>query len=172
MKTSLTLEKETRNKINSMLPGLISERNTFSQQRIGEMYEGFQGVKAIREELMLTFKPGETFLVLGAPKVANEKWEGWLLGFHKKRIQRKIGMKIIYNHDALEFGRIRSKMKLTQVRYMPNKLSSPNWIDIFQEAVLFVVLADKNPIAFLVRDKSLADSFRSYFQIMWKLAKK
>jgi predicted transcriptional regulator len=164
--------KDTEKQINSILPNLIAERNTFSQQRIGEMYEGFQGVKAIREELMLTFEPGEALCVLGAPKIANEKWEGWLLDFHKRRIARKVGMKIIYNHDARTFGEIRTKMKLTQVKYMPNNLSSPNWIDVFPEAVLFVVLADKNPIAFLVRDKSLADNFRAYFELMWKLAKK
>jgi predicted transcriptional regulator len=164
--------KETRDEINSILPSLVSERNTFSQQRFGEMYEGLQGVKAIREELMMTFKPKDTLLVLGAPKIANEKWEGWLLDFHKRRIARKVGMKIIYNHDARSFGEIRTKMNLTEVKYMPNNLSSPNWIDIFPEAVLFVVLADKNPIAFVVRDKSLADNFRAYFELMWKIAKK
>ncbi len=164
--------EETKNEINSILPKLIAERNSFSQQRIGEMYEGFQGIKAIREELMMTFRAGDTLLVLGAPKVANERWEGWFLDFHKRRISRKVGMKIIYNHDARSFGEIRAKMKLTEVRYMPNNLSSPNWIDIFPEAVLFVMLVDKNPIAFLVRDKSLAENFKAYFEMMWKLAKK
>jgi len=163
--------KDTKDQISSILPNLISERNTFSQRRMGEMYEGFQGVKAIREELMQTFKSGDTLFVLGAPKIANEKWEGWLLDFHKRRVAKKVSMKIIYNHDARAFGEIRTKMKFTEVKYMPNNLSSPNWIDVFPGAVLFVVLADKNPIAFLVRDKSLADNFRAYFDMMWKLAK-
>jgi len=81
-------------------------------------------------------------------------------------------MRIIYNNDAREFGKVRTRMKITEVKYMPNNLSSPNWIDIFPEAVLFVMLVDKNPIAFLIRDKSLSDSFRSYFNLMWKLAKR
>lgn len=164
--------EETKSEINSVLPSLISERNTFSQQRVGEIYEGLNGVKAIREELMMTFKAGDILLVLGAPKVANEKWEGWFLDFHKRRIARKVGMRIIYNNDAREFGKVRTRMKITEVKYMPNNLSSPNWIDIFPEAVLFVMLVDKNPIAFLIRDKSLSDSFRSYFNLMWKLAKR
>ncbi len=163
---------ETKKEINLMLPTLLSARESFLPQRLGEMYEGLNGVKAIREELMDSLKVDNALLVLGAPKIANEKWEGWLLEFHKKRINRKIKMKIIYNADAKEYGEIRTHMKLTEVKYLPNNLTSPNWIDIFPTTVLFVMLVDKNPLAFVVRDKDLANSFRSYFEIMWKIAKK
>ena len=150
-----------------ILPQLMQQRASAVTKRIAEMYEGFQGVKEIREELMMTFEMGDTFLVLGAPKIANVKWEGWFLDFHKRRIQRKVKMKIVYNANAQEYGKIRKKMKLTEVRYLPNKLVSPNWIDIFPNAVLFVMVLN-NPIAFVVRDTELANSFRSYFDIMWK----
>ncbi len=153
-----------------ILPQLILQRASAVKKRIAEMYEGFQGIKAVREELMMTFKAGDTFLVLGAPKIANVKWEGWFLDFHRRRIQRKVKMKIIYNADSREYGKIRTKMKLTDVRYLPNQLVSPNWIDIFSEAVLFVMVL-KNPIAFVVRDVELANSFRAYFDIMWKNSK-
>lgn len=128
-------------------------------------------MKAIREELISSLGSGEDFLVLGAPKIANERWESWLLNFHKRRIERKVQMKIIYNSDAKDFGEIRKKMKLTQVRYLPNKMVSPNWIDIFPNAVLFVILLD-NPLAFVVRDRELAKSFKNYFEIMWKNSRK
>lgn len=150
-----------------VLPQLMMQRASTSKKRIAEMYEGFQGIKAVREELMMDFKSEDTLLVLGAPKVANVKWEGWFLDFHKKRIQRKVRMKIIYNANAKEYGKIRAKMRLTEVRYLPNKLVSPNWIDIFPNVVLFVIVLN-NPIAFVVRDAELADSFRSYFEIVWK----
>ena len=76
-------------------------------------------------------------------------------------------MKIIYNANAGEYGKIRKKMKLTKVRYLPNQLVSPNWIDIFSDAVLFVMVL-KTPIAFIVRDPELVKSFKAYFDIMWK----
>jgi len=157
----------TRKEVQQILPQLIQQRESVPKKRVAEMYEGFQGLKAIREELMLTFKSGDTLLVLGAPKIANVKWEGWFLDFHRRRIKRKVKMKIIYNANAREYGEIRKKMKLTQVKYLANDLISPNWIDIFQDTVLFVMVL-KNPLAFVVRDKELANSFRSYFEIMWK----
>ncbi|MBS3137739.1 hypothetical protein J4232_04860, partial [Candidatus Woesearchaeota archaeon] len=150
-----------------VLPQLMMQRASVSKKRVAEMYEGLNGIKAIREELMQTFKAGDTFLVLGAPKVANVKWEGWFLDFHKRRIKRKVKMKIVYNANAQEYGKIRKKMELTEVRYLPNKLVSPNWIDIFPDAISFVMVLN-NPIAFVVRDTELANSFRSYFDIMWK----
>jgi sugar-specific transcriptional regulator TrmB len=161
------LDKTKNEVITEVLPLLMTQRASISKKRVAEMYEGLNGIKAIREELMKDYNSGDTLLVLGAPKVANVKWEGWFLDFHKRRIQRKIKMKIIYNANAKEYGKIRKKMKLTDVRYLSNKLVSPNWIDVFPDSVLFVMVL-KNPIAFVVRDKELANSFRSYFNIMWK----
>ncbi|PIN73699.1 hypothetical protein COV20_05760 [Candidatus Woesearchaeota archaeon CG10_big_fil_rev_8_21_14_0_10_45_16] len=156
-----------KNVVTEVLPRLMMQRASVSKKRVAEMYEGFQGIKAIREELMINFKSEDTLFVLGAPKVANVKWEGWFLDFHKRRIQRKVKMKIIYNANAKEYGKVREKMRFTEVKYFPNKLVSPNWIDIFPDAVLFVMVL-KNPVAFVVRDTELANSFRSYFEIMWK----
>ncbi|NQV91860.1 TrmB family transcriptional regulator [Candidatus Woesearchaeota archaeon] len=164
--------EQTKIKIQQdLLPQLILARQTATTQRLAEIYEGYQGLKAIREELMATFKPNETLLVLGAPKIANEKWEGWLLDFHKKRIKHKIKMKIIYDADAKKFGEIRKKMSLTEVRYLPKANASLNWIDIFPNAVMFGMVL-KTPIAFVVRDKELAKSFKVYFNIMWAQTKK
>lgn len=163
-------EKElgkTKEEINKIIPELLLQKSMEKTKRVAEIYEGFQGLKAIRGELINSMKPEEEFLVLGAPKIANEKWEGWFLDFHKNRIKKKIPMKIIYNANAREYGKIRTGMKLTEVKYLPNELVSPNWIDIFSDAILFVILTE-NPIAFVVRDKELAKSFKSYFEIMWK----
>jgi sugar-specific transcriptional regulator TrmB len=159
--------KTTKQEVIDILPQLTQKIGTADQKRIAEMYEGYTGIMAIRDELMNTFRKGESLLVLGAPKEVNELMEGKLLAFHRRRIKNKIGMRIIYNSDAREFGNVRKKMQLTQVRYFPNNLVSPNWIDIFPETVMFAILL-KKPICFVVRDKSLANSFRTYFEMIWK----
>ncbi|MDP2750877.1 MAG: helix-turn-helix domain-containing protein [Nanoarchaeota archaeon] len=158
--------EQTKEEINKIIPELLLQKSLEKTKRLAEVYEGFQGLKAIRAELISSMKAGEEFLVLGAPKVANEKLEAWFLEFHKNRIKKKITMKIIYNANVREYGKIRAGMKLTDVKYLPNDLVSPNWIDIFPDAILFVMLAE-NPIAFVVRDKALAESFKAYFKMMW-----
>ena len=158
--------QDTKDKLGNVVHELLLQRNLSNQRRIAEIYEGFKGLKSIREELRDSMKPGETMLVLGAPKIANEKWESWLLEFHKERVKRKINLKMIYNSDVREYGKLREKMKLTEIKYLPNKLVSPNWIDIFPEEILIVTVL-KEPITFILRDKEVAKSFRAYFDIMW-----
>jgi sugar-specific transcriptional regulator TrmB len=159
--------QNTKNQLHKVIQELLLQRNLSNQKRIAEIYEGFKGLKAIREELRDSMKVGETMLILGAPKIANEKWESWLLEFHKKRIKKRVGLKMIYNSDVREYGKLREKMKLTEIKYLPNNLVSPNWIDIFPEEILIVTVL-KEPITFLLRDKEVAKSFKAYFDIMWK----
>jgi len=118
--------QQTKSEVEKIIPQLNLQRATADKKRVAEIYEGFHGVKAIREELISTLNAGEDFLVLGAPKIANERWDSWFLNFHKRRIERKIKMKIIYNSDAQEYGKVREQMKFTSVKYLPNKLVSPN----------------------------------------------
>ena len=157
---------QVKHELEKILPLLSMQRQSVEKQRTAELYAGFHGLKTIREELLSRMKKGDKLLVLGAPKIANEKFESWLLDFHTNRIKKGIGMKIIYNSDAKPYGKIRKKWKLTEVRYLPNNMVSPSWIDIFTGAVLFAVLIPK-PIAFIVRDKELSRSFANYFDIVW-----
>lgn len=63
---------------------------------------------------MGTLKKGEELLVLGAPKIANDKWEGWLLDFHKNRIKNGVSMRIIYNSNAKEYGARQSPSEIVK----------------------------------------------------------
>ena len=119
---------------------------------------------------MTSYKAGENFLTMGCPKAANDRLEPYFLKFHERRQKNKVGMRIIYNADARAYGKIRTKMKKTSVRYLPKQFPSPHWIDIFPEAVMFVLVL-KDSLAFVVRDAELASGFRSYFEIMWKNSK-
>jgi sugar-specific transcriptional regulator TrmB len=161
--------KKVKTQVENLIPKLQIQREAFSTNRFAEIYEGFNGLKSIRMELLESMKQNEELLVLGAPRIANEKMEGWLLEFHKLRIKKKVSMKIIYNQDAHYYSEKREKMKLTEVKYMPAGISSPTWIDVFPNAVFIGILTSK-PVAFVVRDKEAADSFRNYFQLLWKIS--
>lgn len=158
---------KTKREIEEVLPQLMLQRTLAKNQPLAEIYSGWQGIIAIRDELMATYKAGDTFLTMGCPKVANDRLEPYFLKFHQRRQKNKVGMRIIYNADAREYGELRKEMQKTSVRYLPKQFPSPHWIDIFPEAILFVMVLN-NPIAFVVRDVELANSFRAYFDIMWE----
>src|SRR3989344_5359210 len=152
----------------TLLVDQLSLLRTVQQKSIAEIYEGFHGLRSIREELLATLKKGEELLVLGAPRIANEKWEAWFLQFHTRREERGDGMRIIYNPNTRSYGERRKQFKKTHVKYFPEKLAIPNWIDIYKDTVLFVIVNRDPVVTIVLRDKSLADSFRYSFEIMWK----
>lgn len=151
---------------------LLSALNKQSKNtQNAEIYQGFNGLKAIRDQLISTLSKGDEFLVFGAPRIANEKWEAYFWSFHKKREARGVSMRILYNANARPFGEKRKRFKLTCVRYLPSGIVSPNWIDIFSDSVLIVLILKTGPISIVIRDKSIAESFREYFNIIWKTSK-
>jgi sugar-specific transcriptional regulator TrmB len=155
--------------VKKLIPELMSLRAPTA--RVVEFFEGFNGLKAGREDLLASMNKGNTLLVLGAPRAANEKWEQWFLDFHKRRIKRGVGMRIIYNADTRDYGGKRAKMKLTDVRYLPEDFTTPTWFDVFNDKILIVILPKgEKAYALLVRDKSVADSVRAYFELLWKIS--
>ena len=162
--------KQTKKEVENIIPQLLAQRNSQNTQRVAEIYEGFRGLKTIREELLNEMDEKDTLLVMGAPTIANELWEHWLLNFHKVRISKKIGMKILYNSDAKKYGVVRKKMEYTTVKYLPKNITSLMWIDVFKNAIMFGIVLDK-PIAFVVRSNEARQSLENYFNILWKEAK-
>src|SRR3989338_6719363 len=110
--------EKTKKEAEKILPKLSLQRATLGKKKTAEIYEGFHGLKAVREELILTLKKGDEFLVLGAPRLFNEKWEAWFLDFHRRREARGVGMRIIYNSNAREYGEKRKQFKKTKVKYL------------------------------------------------------
>lgn len=56
-----------------------------------------------------------------------------------------------------------------EIKYLEN--TTPAEINIWADNVMIVILR-KTPTVVLITDKKVADSFRQYFDIMWKIAKK
>src|SRR3989338_2468190 len=106
--------------------------------------------------------------ILGAPKIANLKWEAWLLEFHKKRQELGIGMRILFTSDCRAYGEKRKQFKKSYVRYLPKHVKSTNLIDIFNDVFLCVIIQE--PQTIVIRDPSLAGSMRQYFDLLWKIS--
>ena len=104
---------------------------------------------------------------MGVSRQAYEKFNAYLKDWNKRRIALGVKMKIIYHHDCRDFGKSREKLKLTEVRYVNKELETPAWIDIFEDYVATINIQG-NPLVFLMRDKSSAESYKKHFELMWK----
>lgn len=159
----LDQEKE----IDKVLPQLKAIRKSGEDMIKSEIYEGLRGIKSIYEKIFSTLKKGETQYIIGAPRIANELIEGFLLEWHKKRIKKGIKCKYIYDGNVKDYGKVRAEMPLTDVRYLPKKMVSPVWIEIFKDCVVIGHIKGYNAVLFLMQDKEIAKSYLDYFKLIW-----
>ena len=71
------------------------------------------------------------------------------------------------NHDAKNAPITKSPM--VKYKILPKELSSPNVIYIYEDKIANV-LWSKPPVSFVIKDKNIADSYRRYFNFLWKIS--
>ena len=164
--------KEQEKEIDTLLPKLKEIQASGKEVIQSEIYEGLKGLKSVYEKILNVLGKNDTQYIIGAPKIGNELLEGYLLEWHKKRLKKGIRCKIIYDNDAKEYGKVREKMPLTEVRYMPKEISSPMWIEIWGDYVAIGHIKERNAVLFLIHDRGIAKGYLDYFNLIWKIAKK
>ena len=168
----LLLEKE--NELSQIIPELkqkqlLAEKLEKKEQKV-QTFEGIKGIKTALENVLNILKKGDEFIVFGSPRIGSEKLHGFFNDFHKRRAKKGIKYKIIYNSDAKEFGEERKKYELTEVRFLPRGMNTPSVSWIFKDYVALVVFSEE-PVALVIKNKQMVESFNSYFKFMWALCK-
>lgn len=157
--------------IKKVLPILKSKQQLIHDETEAEIFRGWKGMETVYKMLRETLKKGDMNYVFGASKGENEEQVMIFFTKHLKLLAKKgIKQKIIYNEEAR--GNIPENLKhpkLFQVRHLQN--TTPSEINIWSDKVMIVLLT-KKPIVILVTNKKVAESFKQYFEVMWKIAKK
>ena len=136
-----------------------------------EVFEGMEGIKNVREIVLNNMKSGETILYFGNPSSGHEHVLGYWDDWNERRIKKKITAKIIYNPDSKEYGERRKKQQYTEVRYLPQKGKTPAWIEIYGKTVA-IVMKYKTPMSIVINNEFVAESFKTYFEILWNVSLK
>ena len=88
-----------------------------------------------------------------------------------KRVKAKVQDSIIANQDDKERAIKLNKLPHTKVRLVPKEFDWPMSINVYGDKVGMLVFSDK-AIGILIEDKSVAESFRKHFDLVWEMAKK
>ncbi|MCK5026132.1 MAG: helix-turn-helix domain-containing protein [Nanoarchaeota archaeon] len=134
-----------------------------------DIYEGIKGAKTIWESLLDQSDENDEWLILGAPKSA-EILGGYFIDFNNRRAKKKVKLKIIYNKEATELIKIRKKQRLTKLKVMPEEYITPASLEVINDNALLVIYGPQI-IIFHLKSKEASDSFKAYFNLLWKIAK-
>jgi len=149
------------------MPDLKEKFERIKPEYKAEVYEGKEGLKTIME---LILKEKKEWFAIGStgkgPLVLPYFMESWT----KKREKLKISYKVLVANT--EEGKKRfeehKKMKYVEHKFLPKEMQNPQTIWIFGDYVAIVLVSLEYPISFLIKNKEIADSYRGYFDLLWK----
>src|SRR3989338_7067102 len=94
-----------------------------------QVFYGKEGMKTTIEE-ELTAKE---LLVIGSTPDFQKNLPFYRPGFHLRRIEKSIPMKVLFYEEDRAYSKETAKMKLSEVRLMPNYLKMPMTIVLFND---------------------------------------
>ncbi len=163
-KQAINEKKKVAKKMLSRLERKFESRTSSVE---AEIYRGYEGIKTIWEDT-LNYKEA---MMIGAGGFGHDRMPRYWISFNRKRIKRGIRWKELViermrNHPML-------KEKFIESKFLPKELTGPpNVIWIYGNKVTNILWLETTPIAFVVNDKQIAESYRRYFNFLWnKVAK-
>ena len=161
--------EDKKRRFKEILPELRARQKSAKKEEMASVYKGVRGIKEVYD-IMINVKGKEYNTFGGGPITAEIMGFSWWLNLHKRRVANKLPSRQIFDESVREGGKEIEKNPLTKIRYVDKEFAQ------FQETIIvgdYVAIAvfSENPYAFLIKDKNVANSYRKYFELLWKIAK-
>lgn len=156
--------KEKEGWLSNAMPELIGLMKVEEEKTKVEIYRGTEGIKTVWREIV---RVGKEYVVFGEEGKFQE-----LLPIFMKEFLRDI-VKYGSRERILSKESKRGKILITKnskIRYLPDQYFSPTMTVVYSKKVANFVWT-KPYYAILTENTEIADSFKSYFEVLWKVAK-
>jgi len=158
--------KEQQEIAKQILPYLKKIQNTKKQKSKISLYQNITGLKTIFNDILKSCNQEEEYLVIGSEGQFSDKMPYFSPIFRKQKQKNKIKTRLITRKDL----KTKEKNKYTEYRKIPSKIKSPTTINIYKNKVVIFIWDDK-PEAVLIENKNVAETFKNYFEFIWKHAR-
>jgi sugar-specific transcriptional regulator TrmB len=154
--------KEKEDNVKEILPELEAKYKFVQEKAETVFYRGKQALKTVFDDQI---KEGKEILIFGAASNADEIIKYYFPRYDRERIAKKIKIKAIFNE------KLKKKPALAEIKYLPKEYRTHTATNIYGNKVA-IILWSEEPFAILINQKEIADSYRNYFELMWKIAKR
>jgi len=169
----LEIENERKKKIKSLLPKLDLLKSSKKSVIKTAVYEGYEGFKTAFQKIIDDCPRNKTIRILGFSNqpFKENSLRTFLANANLKSARKRQRLKILLDTSAREnLGKDREKEKYTEIRYMPKGYINPASIDIFEDYI-YMFLWEEKPFVFMIKNKKIAESFKNYFDLLWKIGR-
>src|SRR3989344_3091501 len=163
----ITFIDEKKQRFEQLLPELRARQNRVSKKETATVYKSIRGIKEAYS-IMITTAGKEYNTFGGGPITAHVMTLDWWLNLHARRIANKLPSRQIFDESVRSTGGNEiSRKPYTHIRYLSKDFAQ------FQETVIvgdnvMIAVFGENPYSFLIQDPRVADSYRKYFELLWR----
>ena len=160
--------KQQEEAVKQLIPNLRKLKLPKKEDVKVEIYKGKEGLKTLLEDMLKTDKE---YWCLGYSALSFDILPYYIAHWHKKRIKMGVKRLIITkeqmrNNEAM-------KLPLTIARYVPDALNIPISTMIYSNKVWIMLPSGKDDhISILIESDKVSNSYRNYFNLLWKIARK
>ncbi|MBI5390633.1 hypothetical protein HZB02_04035 [Candidatus Woesearchaeota archaeon] len=152
-------------KLKQFLPELQLKRKLSTEEQEATLYKSKNGLKSLFEDILTEKSP---WFVFGATGKFKELFHAYFIHFHNRRAALKIPLRIIFN-NGMRGQKREEDLTLCEIKYLQDSYISPSTTFIYGDKVA-VINWSSEPVAFVMRSKQVANSYRSFFGILWETA--
>ncbi|MBT3323865.1 hypothetical protein HN840_01770 [archaeon] len=129
-----------------------------------------RGIKAIKSFYLNDALKEKEYYILGAPKEGIEiMGEHFWKNHRRKREGEKIKVKMIFNPSIRSHGET-ANTKFNKIKYF-EKDFEPLTETHIQKGIIAIIVWTDEPLLFKIENEQVADSYKKYFDKLWKQAK-
>lgn len=166
-------EKEMENVKKNLLdfiPQLEIQFNSKKERQEVNVLKGNKGIKSVFKDIINTLESDDEYIVFCAVEPP-DNFKQFIDKFSKERINKKIKHKIIFSEQVpkkhIEKSR---KYKYTQVKTISPEFNTPAVFNLYSNKIA-IILWSEDPIAIVIENQEIANSFKQYFNLIWKISK-
>jgi sugar-specific transcriptional regulator TrmB len=166
----LEIIKEKEDNVNSILPNMLELFNSEKEKEKDEtlFFKGREGLKSVFED-EISSKDIKEILIISPFPSAYDVLPFYFKWHDKKRQEKKIKTRIIF--QKLKEEKIK-RIPLSEIRFLPKEFASPTAINIYGNKVAIILWSKKNPLAIVIKQEEIAQGYKNYFNLLWKIARK
>jgi len=167
------LIKEKESLIKEILPNLTKLYKKTSEEVQAEIYKGKEGMKYILEDVI---KEGKPLINIGASGKGEFVLPYYVYHFYDKLKEKKISFKLLAVDTDLtkkQFLKLK-KYPNIRIKYLPKTINNSMSTLVYANKVVIIPITstlESMPILILIKSKESADSYKEYFEWLWKLVK-
>jgi len=155
--------KEKQEELQKIMPQLIGLTKFKKEKTKAEIYQGKEGMKTILKDII---REGKDYVVFGEEGRFQET-----LPIYSEQFMKKIEEENIKERVLVKEGQKVIKSRNSTFRYVSKEYFSPSSTVVYGNKIGIIIWSEPY-LVILVENKEVADSYRNYFEMLWKIAKK